>query len=151
MTNGHGADAQHVSRYEVVRSAAAAIAAAYQSGWDRPWPDEPATARMVNGIANRLSIAHDTAKAQAGGCLCAGCLSTHYYAEAADLTSSGLDDEAAWRQRIGDAYYVAHQVARAVGWQYPLVDTSSMLAERIEWERSPAGLAATPQRGPLPT
>jgi len=134
-----------------MRSAVADIVAAYRSGWDRPWPDEPATARMVNGFVIQLSIAHDTAKARAGACLCAGCRSTQHYVEAADLASRGLDNDAAWRQRIGDAYYVAHRVARAVGWQRPLVDVGSILAERGEWERSSPGLGALPLRGPLPT
>ena len=133
-----------------MRSAAADIAAAYRSGWDRPWPDEQVMARMVNGLAIQLSIAHDTVKARASACLCAGCRSTQHYVEAADLTSKGLDGEAAWRQRIGDAYYVADRVARAVGWQRPLADVSSIPAERDEWERSFPG-RALPPRGPLPT
>ena len=134
-----------------MRSAAADIAASYQSGWDQPPRDERAMARMVNGLAIQLSIAHDTVKAQAGACLCAGCRSTQHYVKAADLTSRGLDVEAAWRQRIGDAYYVAHRMARAVGWQRPLADINSILAERDEWERLNPERSELPPLGPLLT
>jgi hypothetical protein len=134
-----------------MRSAAADIVAAYQSGWDRPWQHERLAAQMVNALAIQLAIAHDTVNARPGACLCAGCRSTQHYAEAADLQSRGLDRDAAWRQRIGDAYYVAHQVARAVGWQRPLADLNSIVAERDEWESSSPLRGMLPPRGPLVT
>jgi len=133
-----------------MRSAAADIVAAYRSGWDRPWLHDRLAAQMVNALAIQLSIAHDTVKDRAGACLCAGCRSTQHYAEAADLQSRGLDGDAAWRQRIGDAYYVAHQVARAVGWQRDPVDVSTIQAERDESERS-SPLRGMVPRGPLMT
>jgi hypothetical protein len=138
----------HGSRYEIMRSAAGEIVAAYVSGWQRPQrPDERNVARLVNGFVIQLSIPHD---ATTPGCLCAGCRSTQLYAEAADLTSRSLDNEAAWRQRIGDAYFVAHGMALALGWQRPHVDIRGILAERDRWERSSPTLGLFP-RGPLVT
>jgi len=150
MSSDHDPDAEEGSRYDAVWTAASGLAAVYRSGWRHPQPDQRTMAQLTRGFAVQLSIAHEAARAELADCLCAGCRSTLHYAQAAELASRSAAEEAAWQQRLGDAYYAAHRVALAVGWQWPHIDARTMLAERVEWERTSCRPDASHQLGPLP-
>jgi hypothetical protein len=135
-------------RYQAVRSAAAGVAVAFRSR--APRQIEPSSDPMVDRIVRDLATPHRPT----GGCLCAGCLSTRNYTTAAVLAAAAASkgdqagafhDAARWHERLGDAYYAAHRVAVAVGWQRPATEERRALRDR--WaSRSVAGTPTAPSR-----